>query len=121
MPEPSLMRLREILIGFARKKNTVTYNELAIAFEMPPPHRIHRLTLMLEDLVREDHTADLPLLAAVAVSRGHEGIPGRGFFQLLAELGHYQGPDRGAEAAIWHQRELSELFALHEQGEKTHS
>ena len=113
MSEPSLIRLRELLTDFACKKHTVTYNELAITFEMPPPHRIHRLTLMLEDLIREDHAAGRSLVAAVAVSRGHEGIPGRGFFQLLEELGRYQGPDRGPQAVTWHQHELSELFAKH--------
>lgn len=111
MSEPSLIRLRELLTDFACRQDTLTYNELAIAFEMPPPHRIHRLTLMLEDLIREDHAADRPLVAAVAVSRGHEGIPGRGFFHLLEELGRYRGPDRGPEAVAWHRHELSELFA----------
>ena len=117
MPETSLVRLRKILIDFACKKLTVTYNDLAIAFEMSSPHRIHRLTLMLEDLIREDHAANRPLVAAVAVSRGHEAIPGRGFFHLLEELGRYLGPDRGPQAIAWHRHELAELFAAHSQGE----
>ena len=78
---------------------------------MPPPHAIHKLTLALEDLVREDHAAGRPLLAAVAVSRTGNGIPGRGFFQLLSELGRYAGPDRGPVAEAAHAAELARVFA----------
>ena len=72
---------------------------------MPPPHRIHELTLLLEELVREDHAEGRALLATVAV--GRSGLPGRGFFQLLAELGRYSGSDQGAEAAACHAAELA--------------
>src|SRR3546814_9562843 len=62
-------------------------------------------------MAREDHAAGRPLLAALAVSRTQKGpdgggIPGRGFFQLLTELGRYDGPDQGPEAAAQHAREL---------------
>ena len=59
----------------------------------------------MEQLIREDHSAGRPLLAALAVSRAQKGMPGRGFFQLLTELGRYRGPDQGAEAAAHHARE----------------
>ena len=64
----------------------MTYNDLAGRIDFPAPHRIHRLTELLEVTIREDHAAGLPLLAAMAVSRSQNGIPGRGFFQLLAQL-----------------------------------
>ena len=98
--------LRRALLGLAAERRTATYNELAALAAVPPPHRIHTLTLRLEDLIRADHTAGRPLLAALAVSRAQKGIPGPGFFQLLKELGRHQGPDRGAEAAACHQAEL---------------
>ena len=98
--------LRRALLRLAAARRTATYNELASLAAVPPPHRIHSLTLRLEDLIRTDHAAGRPLLAAVAVSRGQNGIPGPGFFQLLRELGRYQGPDRGAEAAACHADEL---------------
>jgi hypothetical protein len=85
---------------------TVTYRDLATLVPVPPPHGIHKLTLALEDLVRQDHAAGRPLIAALAVSRTGDGIPGQGFFQLLAELGRYAGPDRGAPAAAAHAAEL---------------
>lgn len=90
----------------ARSGRTVTYRDLAVMVPVPPPHSIHRLTVALEDLVRQDHAAGRPLIAALAVSRAGDGIPGQGFFQLLAELGRYAGPDRGAPAAEAHAREL---------------
>jgi hypothetical protein len=98
--------LRRALIACARAGETVSYRDLAQRVDFPGPHVIHRLTLLLEDMVREDHAAGRPLLAALAVSRGQGGIPGRGYFQLLAELGRYAGPDQGAEAAACHAREL---------------
>ncbi len=38
-------------------------------------------------------------------------IPDQGFFQLLAELGRYAGPDRGETAAAAHAAELAQTFA----------
>lgn len=97
--------LRQALRDCAAAGETVTYQELARRTSFPGPHAIHRLTLLLEATVREDHAAGRPLLAALAVSRT-SGIPGRGFFQLLAELGRYAGPDQGPEAAAQHALEL---------------
>ena len=102
-------RLRQVLDELAPEARTITYQELALRIAVPPPHRIHKLTLALEALVREDHAAGRPLRAALAVSRAPDALPGRGFFQLLAELGRYQGPDRGAAAAAAHAAELQNL------------
>jgi hypothetical protein len=103
--------LRRELVACAAAGETVTYQDLAWRVPMPAPHAIHRLTILLEDLVREDHAAGRPLLAALAVSRAQRGadgrgVPGRGFFQLLSELGRYHGPDQGPEAAARHAEEL---------------
>lgn len=103
--------IRETLSEIACKGETITYRDLAARAEVPPPHAIHTLTLLLEDLVRQDHAAGRPLLAAVAVSRAQAGVPGPGFFQLLSELGRYGGPDRGAEAAAAHAAELQAAWA----------
>jgi hypothetical protein len=103
--------IRETLRQIASQGETITYRDLAARAEVPPPHTIHTLTLLLEDLVREDHAAGRPLLAAVAVSRAQAGVPGAGFFQLLSELGRYGGPDRGAEAAAVHADELQAAWA----------
>ena len=103
-------RLRDLLGGLARERRTVTYRELALLAEVPPPHSIHKLTLTLEDLVREDHAAGRPLLAALAVSRGGAGLPGRGFFELLQTLGRHQGDWDGPAAAATHAAELARVW-----------
>ena len=103
--------LRRALAEVARAGGTVTYRDLAARIDLAGPHRIHRLTLALEDLLREDHAAGRPLLAAVAVSRAQGGAPGPGFFQLLAELGRYRGPDRGPQAAAAHTAEIEAVWA----------
>ncbi len=103
--------LRAILVSLARAHRTITYRELAARVPVPPPHSIHKLTLALEALMREDDLSDRPLLAALAVSQTAPGIPGRGFFHLLAELGRYAGPDRGETAAAAHAAELAQSFA----------
>ena len=99
--------VRAALLPFARAGDTVAYRDLAPLVPVPPPHGIHKLTLALEALVREDHAAGRPLIAALAVSRVGDNVPGRGFFQLLAELGRYTGPDQGPAAARAHGAELS--------------
>jgi hypothetical protein len=93
----------------ARLGGPLGYLELAGKLEMAGPQRIHRLTHALEVLARRDHAAGRPLLAALAV--GRSGSPGRGFFQLLATLGLYQGPDEGIEARRWHAQELAAAIA----------
>ena len=110
MSEPLQDRLRGALEALARQRRTATYQELVALAEVPAPHAIHSLTLALEDLVRQDHAAGRPLLAALAVSRTAPH-PGRGFFDLLAELDRYQGPARGPEAEAWHSKEIAAVFA----------
>ncbi len=117
--EPLIGALRRELIACAAAGETVTYRDLAARTGFPGPHAIHRLTELLEAMLREDHAAGRPLLAALAVSRAQRsesgaGIPGRGFFQLLAELGRYRGPDQGPEAAAQHARELQAALAYWE-------
>lgn len=98
--------VRARLIELAGERRTASYHDLADMAGVAPPRRIQRLTGLLEALVREDHAAGRPLLAACAVSRAQNAIPGPGFFQLLRALGRYRGADRGAEAAVAHGAEL---------------
>ena len=107
-------QLRPVLLDLARRRATLTYRDLVAAAVVQPPHTIHRTTLALELLIQQDHEAGQPLLAAGVLSRGPDGIPGRGFFQLLTQLGRYQGPDRGAEAIAAHRAELEALWGYWE-------
>lgn len=105
--EPEVyIEIRRVLLACAQKGTPVTYRDLVARAQVPPPHGIHKTTLVLEDLIREDHAAGRPLLAALAVSRGNPGLPGHGFFHLLTELDRYDGPERGPEAAQAFDQEL---------------
>lgn len=106
MEEKTLAAIRQVLLACAQMGTPVTYRDLVARAQVPPPHGIHKTTLALEDLIRKDHAAGRPLLAALAVSRGNPGLPGHGFFHLLSELGRYDGPERGLEAAQAFEREL---------------
>ena len=108
--------LRSTLIGLARCNRTVTYRDLAILANIPAPHSIHRLTALLEDLIREDADAGRPLLAALATSRSRERIPGRGFFCLISSLGLYDGPDDGPTARDYHRDEVEMAWAYWGEG-----
>ena len=105
-----LARVRAALEGLARSGRTMTYKDLAELAGVPEPHRIHRLTGWLESLARDDHAQGRPILAAVAVSRTRDGLPGRGFFMLMAELGRYGGPTDGPEAQRHHAAEIGRVF-----------
>jgi hypothetical protein len=110
--EPELeMRIRQALLPRAAAGETVTYEALAREIGVQPPHRIHRLTLALEAMTRDDVAFGRPPLAALAVSKGEGGVPGRGYFQLLRELGLHDGPDRGEAARARHAVLLGEVAA----------
>ena len=47
----------------------ITYAELADAANIPPPHRIHKLTLWLETKLVADHQAGAKLHTARVISR----------------------------------------------------
>ena len=108
-----LAALRAHLERLAARGQTATYQEVAQALGLRPPHTIHRLTLALEELLAADAAAGRPLLAAVVVSRSRGGLPAPGFFARLRALGLYAGADAGAPAAARHRELLAEVFARH--------
>lgn len=108
--EPWFSRMVTALEERACAERTITYAELAEAAGMTGPHRIHRLTEALEDLVTRDHRNGVPLRAAAAISKARDGLPGPGFFQHCARLGLYFGPEHGPQAETFHRIELNRLF-----------
>ena len=84
----------------------ITYNELAYAATIPAPHRIHKLTLWLEMILEDDYRSAKPLRAAWVVSRQRGQIPAPGFFMKCYDLGFYDGPVSGEQAADFHQQLL---------------
>ncbi len=103
--------LRPYLERLAREQRTATYQEVAQALAVQPPQTIHQVAEALEVTMAEDVAGGRPLLAATVVSRTRSGRPAPGFFARARVLGRYDGPERGGEAAAFHERELESVFA----------
>ena len=95
-----------VLDEYIRKRETLTYLALADAVAMPGPQRIHRVTRLLERLMKEDVEAGRPVRAAVVISRVGSGLPAEGFFDRARRLGLFDGCDPGA----FHKELLARLF-----------
>ena len=67
--------VRTHLKGFARRRETITYRDLAIAHDVQPPNTIHQVADALEVLMREDQENEAPFLAALVVSKVRNGLP----------------------------------------------
>ena len=91
----------------------VTYADAAAALGLQPPGVIAQITAALEATMAEDAAAGLPFLAAWVVSRA-TGPPGRGFYDLAAGLGRFDGHD----PAAFHAAECAALSRASE-GPKT--
>ena len=90
------------LAAAAAADRLITYAELADAAGISGRHRIHRLTVWLEDRLETDAGAGAPLLSARVISRARGGLPAPGFFIKCAELGLYDGPPDGPQAYAFH-------------------
>ena len=66
---PTHARVRAFLESAAKRRILFTYQELAKALHILPPHSIHQVTEALERLMEEDAAADRPFIAALAISK----------------------------------------------------
>jgi len=82
-------RARAFLEIVAKRRIFITYQELANALRILPPHSIHRVTEALEHLMEEDAAAERPFIAALAISKARGGLPGQGFFDCARRLGRF--------------------------------
>lgn len=106
-PEALAPCVRTFLQTFASKSTTITYQALAHALELQPPNTIHRLTVALEELMREDAAGDRPFIAALVISKRRNGLPAPGFFQCAAALGRFTGDAAGLDAQRFHSEEFA--------------
>ena len=106
-------RLRQALIDQAQTGTTTTYKELADRLGLEPPQTIHRLGQALETLMKDDVTANRPILAALCVSKLRPGIPARGFFLAAKVLGRFSGDPTGPEARAFHADELQRVLSFY--------
>ena len=108
---PTHAKIRAFLENFAKHRIPVTYQELAKALQILPPHSIHRVTEALERLMEEDAAADRPFIAALAISKMRGGLPAPGFFDCARRLGRFAGDPDSQDAWSFHAAELNSVFA----------
>ena len=108
---PTHARAREFLESLAKRRNLITYQELANALQILPPHSIHQVTEALERLMEEDAAADRPFIAALALSKARGGLPAPGFFDCARRLGRFAGDPAGQDARTFHAAELNAVFS----------
>ena len=102
------MKVDLLLDSLCLSGKCITYAEMAEAASIPSPHKIHKLTEFLEDLMHRDIASGNPMRAAMVISKVR-GMPAPGFFSLAKALGQYDGADTGQEAALFHQTCLKDL------------
>ncbi len=100
-------RVRAHLEALPADKVPVSYGSLARALGLWLPGSVSRVTRALETTMREDAAAGRPFIAARAVGRGREGLPGKGFFDLARALA--RGPREGESDRDFHAREAGRL------------
>ena len=67
-------RLRKHLQRIAERRVPTTYQELAKALGLMPPHTIHQVTEALAHLMAGDAATDRPFIAAIAISSGSDAL-----------------------------------------------
>ena len=97
----------DLLLAMQLKMGTaITYQKLADEAHIPPPHRIHKLTLYLETLIKFDVEHARFIRASLVISR-IRGKPAPGFFSLLSELGlQIEDEDK------WHRDYIKQAITL---------
>ena len=108
---PPHARVRAFFENFAKRQIPITYQELAKALLILPPHTIHRVTEALERLMEEEAAADRLFITALAISKARGGLPAAGFFQCARRLGRFAGDPHGQDAWSFHAAELNSVFA----------
>jgi Fe-S cluster biogenesis protein NfuA len=100
-------QVRRYLQNLPEDKVPITYGKLARALGYWAPGSIAKVTSALEATMRVDAALSTPFVAARAVSRGGEELPGKGFFELAQALG--RGPMDGEIDRAFHERLLGEV------------
>ena len=112
-PETWQQNAHAEIMAVIKNKDQITYNALAATVNMTGPHKIHRLTSWLEQLMAEDYHNDRPLRAAVVFSKARGGLPAPGFFDKAKELGlDFETTDRRASYQAYLQTVYASISEL---------
>lgn len=100
------------LINAARRRGTVTYQELAHVVGLPLSGNYmgKRIGELLGAVSQNEVSRGRPMLSAIAVTT--TGVPGGGFFNYARELGLLSSEGSQAEEAFWEaqQRKIYETW-----------
>ena len=88
---------RNVLRKIAKLGEPITYQALAKALKLVPPHTIHQLTITLEKLIEEDAESGHPLIASLVISKARGGLPAPGFFNCVERVGLVSPTSTGVE------------------------
>jgi hypothetical protein len=113
--EDFMTRIKSVLNTQAARKELLTYLELADRVAMPGPQRIHRITRLLEKLMKEDVAEGRPIRSAIVLSRIGHGLPAEGFFDRARRLRIFENDDRRS----FHRRQVEAVFSQAEQAPVT--
>ncbi len=108
----ALATARAFLQEAAKRRQLVTYRDMARALLVTPPNTIHQVTVALERLMKEDAVARRPFIAAIAVSATLGDLPRRGFFDCASRLGRFAGDPDSQDATTFHAKEVAAAFAF---------
>ena len=112
-PESWQQNAHAEIMTVIKNKDQITYNALAATANMTGPHKIHRLTAWLEQLMAEDHDNERPLRAAVVISKARSGLPAPGFFDKAKELGlDFETTDKRASYEAYLQTVYASIYEL---------
>jgi Fe-S cluster biogenesis protein NfuA len=104
---PLADRVRQYLEALPPSAPMTSYGALARTLGLWLPGSVRKVTRALEDTMREDAHTGRPFVAARAVSRATDGLPGKGFFDLARELA--RGPREDETDRAFHTREINRL------------
>ena len=98
------------LVGIARRRGTVTYQQIAELIGFPPQGNYMGAEIghLLGEISEDETNHSRPMLSAVVVAKS--GQPGAGFFEFARRLGKLADISRDAERRFWE----SELAAVYQ-------
>ena len=103
---------RNELKKVAKMGEPITYQALAKALNLLPPHTIHQVTITLEKLIEEDAKSGHPLIASLVISKARGGLPAPGFFDCVERVGLLPPASTSAEVQDFYSTEFDRAVSF---------
>ncbi len=108
-----MKRAAEIMHSHVQTSTPLTYQELALGAQIPPPHRIHKLTMWLEQTMEADSASSRPMRAVIVVSKTNH-LPASGFFDKACDLGVLDWDADLPARRLWYKQHLAQAAAFYQ-------